>query len=530
MSKKLYFVASLLIVVSMLLAACASTATTEPAAQPTTAPAQPTTAPATVAPTEAPAATNTPAPAPATDTPAAPAATEGPTLTPTLTPYPVAKCEGGRVCVTWYIGLGTGSDAGQLPVEQSVVDDFNKSQDKVQLIMQVVPNASARDTLSTMIASGAGPDIVGPVGFSGSNAFYGQWLDLAPYIKSNNVDTSMFDASLMTMYQTEQGQVGLPFAVYPSALWYNTALFDQAGLEYPPAKYGDKYKMPDGTMVDWSWDTVAKVGQLLTVDANGKNSTEDGFDVTKVIQFGFDWQWEGHPNYWGAYWQAGTLYTGNTKGSYAAVIPDAWKASWTWTNDGIWGPKPYIVNSSYAGSADYGSGNTFSSGKIAMTTMPSWYTCCVNPLKTFDFAAMPTYNGKVGGRIDADTFRILKSTKNPNEAFQAMLYLETTGIQKLLIGDATTPAAYGAVPSIAKYRQPFLDAKMVTFPQLKNLQTLMDGLQYPDAPSAEGWTPNYNEAWSRVAQFGTLVTSTKGLDLAKEMDTLVSDLTKIFNK
>jgi len=83
--------------------------------------------------------------------------------------------------------------------------------------MEVIPNASARDTISTEIAAGAGPDIVGPVGWVGSNAFVGQWLDIAPYVASSGYDTSKFEAALVKSYQTEAGMVGLPFAVYPSA-------------------------------------------------------------------------------------------------------------------------------------------------------------------------------------------------------------------------------------------------------------------------------------------------------------------------
>ncbi len=63
------------------------------------------------------------------------------------------------------------------------------TQNAIHLGMEIIPNASARDTLSTEIAAGAGPDIVGPVGWIGSNAFGGQWLDIAPYLQSTNYDS-----------------------------------------------------------------------------------------------------------------------------------------------------------------------------------------------------------------------------------------------------------------------------------------------------------------------------------------------------
>src|SRR5689334_17445647 len=226
--KKSLFVTSLLIIASMILTACGGAAATQ-------APA-----PATEAPTAAPAATEAPT--------AAPAATEAPTAvppTPTLTPYPVADCQAGKTCVRWFVGLGTGTNVEQIAVQEAVVKDFNSSQDKIQLILEIIPNnSSTNDILSTEFASVNGPVIVGPVGWAGSNAFYGQWLDIGPLIKSSGFDTSIFDPALIKFYQVEgQGQVGLPFAVFPGAMYYVPAMFDEAGLSYPPTKYGDKYTL-----------------------------------------------------------------------------------------------------------------------------------------------------------------------------------------------------------------------------------------------------------------------------------------------
>ena len=114
------------------------------------------------------------------------------------------------VQIRWFVGLGTGTDAHQIEIQQQVVDAFNASQENITLVLEVVPYDSARDTLSTQIAAGAGPDIIGPVGIGGSNDFIGQYLDLAPLMDAANYDTSVFNEALVTFYQTEEGQVGLP--------------------------------------------------------------------------------------------------------------------------------------------------------------------------------------------------------------------------------------------------------------------------------------------------------------------------------
>jgi len=508
MRKTFYIVTALVMIASMLLAACG---TPTPAAQP---------------------ATDTPAPvAGDTDTPAAPADTDTPAPTATLTPYPMADCQTGKVCVRWFIGLGTGTDPVQLTAEQSVVDDFNASQDKIQLIMEVVPYASAKDTILTEIAAGNGPDVIGPVGWNGSATLHGQWADLKAEIAAIPEVTAKFDPALVKSYESSEGQIGLPFAVYPSAIFYNASLFDEAGLEYPPAKYGANngpatYKL-DGKDVEWNWDTVKTVAQRLTVDANGKNASEDGFDKTKVVQYGFTWNFEGQPSYLGAFWANGSYLKDDGK---TVEFPEAWKAAWKWTYDGIWGTQPFIPNGQVQGSADFGNGNPFNSNKVGMVDQPVWYTCCMGTVTSWDAGALPAYKGKVAGRVDADTFRIWKGTQHKAEAFQVLTYLVTTGVQKLIIGSKDLPAAYGALPARAEDQAPWLEAKKVQFPWVKNWDVVTAGLSFPDAPSAESWFPNYNEGWNATGAEYSRWLNTGDLDMDKEIETFLSDLQAIVDK
>lgn len=453
----------------------------------------------------------------------APATTTAPQATNTPGGAVVPPTE--KVDVRWFVGMGTGTDPVQVRAELAVVNQFNASQDAINLILEIVPFDSAKDVLSTQIAAGNGPDIIGPVGWGGSNAFFGQWLDLTPYM--GGIDQSLFNPALVSMYETSEGQVGLPFAVYPSVIFYNTKLFDEAGLNYPPAKYGEKYKMPDGTEADWSWETLTAVSKLLTIDGAGKNATEEGFNKDDVKQYGYTWQFENHPNYWGSFWANGSMVAADGK---TAQAPDAWKASWKWTYEAIWGAQPFMGNAAVEGSQDYAGGNPFNSNKVAMTDQPFWYTCCMGDVKTWDAAAMPAYNGTVAGRIDADTFRVWKGTKNPQQAFEVLKYLVTDAVQILIVGSKDMAAAYGAIPALTSAQEEWRAQKAVAFPWVKNLDTVIAGLSYPDVPSAEGYMPNYNEAWTRGGTFANLLRNTAGLDLDKEINTYITELQDIFNK
>ncbi len=58
------------------------------------------------------------------------------------------------------------------------------------------------------------------------------------------------------------------------------------------------------------------------------------------------------------------------------------------------------------------------------------------------------------------------------------------------------------------------------------------GLSYPDAPSAEQWQPNWNEAWARQQTLWDLIQNTPPdqLDFDAEWQKMIDDLNVIYNK
>ncbi len=425
---------------------------------------------------------------------------------------------GEPVKIRWFVGLGAGSDAEVKDAQQAVVDEFNSAHKDIQIVLEIVAVKTAKDVLSTEIASGNPPDIVGPVGVSGSNTFQGLYLDLAPYIQKTNYDLSQFDDSAVDFYKEPgQGQVGLPFGAYPSFLYYNKDLFDQAGLAYPPHKVGEKYKMPDGTEKDWTVDTMADLAMLLTVDKQGLNATEAGFDPKNVVQFGYQGQWIDLGDM-ASLFGAGHFDDGTGK----AQIPDQWRTGLKWYYDGIW-TKHFIPTSAYSQSDLFGKGSEFNSGHLAMGLTHLWYTCCVDGVKNWDAAVVPSYNGKITATVDVDTFRILKATKNPDQAFEVLTYLLGPASGKLL-------ALYGSMPARKADQAAFFATLDKKYPQGVDWQVVRDMTQYPDIPSNEANMPNYQKAYDRMGALQTLMYSTEGLDMDAELTKLQSDLQAIFDE
>lgn len=422
-----------------------------------------------------------------------------------------------KVTIVWFVGLGAGGQPEQIEAQNKVVADFNASQDAIELEIVIADNNVAPDTLSTLIASGDGPDIVGPVGNTGSNRFAGNWLDLEPFVESTGYDLSQYPEAAVDFYRTEEGLIGLPFATFPSFLWYRISLFEEAGLEMPPSAYGEPYVL-DGEEVPWNWDTIAEIGKILTVDANGYDATEEEFDPENIIQWGFTIQWSdprGVPIHFGS----GSLYDPETGD---AVMPDSFREGWNWIYNAIWTDN-FMPNDAEVGSDLLGAGNPFSSGNVAMASTHLWYTCCIEDTD-WQAAPMPANaDGEIVAKLHADTFRILNSTDNPDEAFEVLSYLLGEASLELL-------SVYGGMPARLEDQNKRFDDLNAKYTQGVNWDVVIESLNYPDNPTHEAWMPNYNKAESLLQNFVTLYGGTPGLDMDAELDKLVADLQAVFDE
>jgi multiple sugar transport system substrate-binding protein len=512
---------------AMILAACGGTpaassptavpATNAPAEQPTAAPAEQPTAAA-----EEPTAAAEPTSAPEEPTAAAdaePTAEVPPTPTQVNISTFDQAAAGNRTVVRWFVGLGAGTQPPQIPLEMQAVDKFNESQDEIYLSIEIIDNRQAYNVLATRIASGDVPDIIGPVGVRGRNGFKGQLLDLSSLIQSTNFDVTQFPQELVEYYNVEeQGQIGLPYAIYPSFIYFNKDLFDEAGLPYPPQKYGEQY---DGK--EWNMETLREVAMKLTVDEAGNDATSPDFDPTKVEQFGLHAQWVNQDiRALGSFFTPGTLVGPDGK----AQIPEAWREAVKWWYAAIH-TDHFAPSDPYINSDPFGNTNVFNTGKLGMAWTHIWYTGGLDgpetgSVKNWDIAVMPSYNGKPTSKLHADTFSIMKGTKNPEAAFEVLQFLmKSPELQE----------AYGAMPALTSEQPNYfanLDEKYA--PLEINWQVAIDSLAYPDDPSHEEDMPNFVKAQNDLQTFTTTLRNDPDLDVDAGLDELKQTLDQTFSE
>jgi ABC-type sugar transport system, periplasmic component len=452
-----------------------------------------------------------------------------PSAVPSTSIGPATVPPGGPVAIKWFCCLGAGDDPSQLKVEAQIVTNFNASHPNIHLVFDHAAYLGARDALSTELGSGNGPDIIGPVGVGGAEAFHGQWLDLAPLIAKNNYDLSQYSQGAVDFFKIgAEGQVGIPFAIYPSELYYQPDMFDEIGLKYPPQHYGNKYTMPDGSQVDWNYDTLRTIAMQLTFDKSGKDATQAGFDSKSIVQYGFEPQRDDLRGL-GAYWGAGKFLADDGK---TVQIPAAWATAWKWVYTGIWKDHFIETNAVWNSQAFNAGGYTFNSGKVAMQENFLWNVCCITEAgKNWNLAAIPANNGQVTAAFNADTFRILKSTKHPDEAFTVLTYLLGDASKDLLNAYTGFPARTTSQADFYQQLSQQKDDKgKPIYPPNVNWQVATDGVQYADNPNFEAYMPGYNQSLDLITKFLTRWTSTPGLDMDSEITTLQTQLQAIWDK
>jgi multiple sugar transport system substrate-binding protein len=464
-------------------------------------------------------------PAPASQPAASEAAAASPTAPPAVTPEPLPQGPGpnGGVIVRWFVGLGAGGQPQQLQAESEFVNAFNASQKDVYIALEIYNNNVAANILKTQIAAGNAPDIIGPVGVEGLNLFRDQLLDLQPLIDSTGYKVEGVSQELVDFFKLGENDatIGVPFAVYPSFLYFNKDLFDEAGVPYPPSKVGDKYEGKD-----WDIAALRDVAMKLTVDKNGNDATSADFDPANVVQWGFDMQYaDNSPRAEASLWGGNALVADD---GVTAQIPESVRTGEKWFNDGVW--KDHFIPSTKQIQSDLlDKGNEFESGNLAMNESHSWFTCCVYPaapaapkVKNFGFAIAPSVDGKITAKLHADTFSLLKSTKVPDAAFKAMT---------ALVASSELLTLYGGMPADPSKQQAFFDSTNANFPGQTLDWTIPQAmLDYPDVPNHQSWVPNYAKAKPAWQAFQNKYRSTEGVDIDAELDTLQKTLQGIYDE
>ena len=173
--------------------------------------------------------------------------------------------------LTFYFG----ANPQEADTRQTIIDAFMEQYPQITINPQVA-EGNATQELQIQFAGGAGPDIMMAWELDyASLATRGIYRDLNEFIDNDpefaEVVATDHIPELLSMFSWEGAQYVLPEQFAGVALYYNTAMFEEAGVEPPPADWTDS---------SWNYDRFLEAAQALTIEDGGR-----------VSQYGFVDAW-----------------------------------------------------------------------------------------------------------------------------------------------------------------------------------------------------------------------------------------------
>ena len=190
---------------------------------------------------------------------------------------PAAAQDPVTVTISTWAGV---DEAAEL---QELIDEVNAENTEFQIVQEPIPG-DYYTTVKTQLAGGTGADLYWMDQNHMALASEGIFLPLDECLAGSEPQTagdlSDYFPGILAVNQVDGQTYGLPWIAQPVVLYYNTDLFDAAGVEYPEA--------------GWTWDDFMEKAKALTLDTDG-----DG----NVDQYGF--VNDGWPPPFIFIWQAG---------------------------------------------------------------------------------------------------------------------------------------------------------------------------------------------------------------------------------
>ena len=170
-------------------------------------------------------------------------------------------------------------DQNQPPAYQACADAFEKQNPDIKIKITQTGWMNYWDALSAAFVSGTAPDVITDhlsryPEFIANNLL----VDIGPLIARDKVPTDIYFGGLVKVWGRDGKQYGLPKDWDTIAVVYNKPMLEKAGID--PKSLSDlNWNPKDG-------GTFGKLIAKLSVDANGKNGLEAGFDPKNVKQYG----------------------------------------------------------------------------------------------------------------------------------------------------------------------------------------------------------------------------------------------------
>ena len=144
-----------------------------------------------------------------------------------------------------------------------------------QVALQTTPQSGMLEKMNAQLASGTLPDVVRLQGLLAQRWIRQQaFVDLTAYTDNAAFELDDYYAGPLDQFRWNDGLYGMPDTAAPDLVFYNLDMFDASAVPYPDDS--------------WTFEDMRRAAVLLTLDADGRNPTEPGFDPATIQQWGWN--------------------------------------------------------------------------------------------------------------------------------------------------------------------------------------------------------------------------------------------------
>ncbi len=371
--------------------------------------------------------------------PAAPAqaptsapAGQGTVAAPTALPPTAAP---GATTVTMFESCWDGEHiaAGKLLYEQ-----FRKDNPTINLVDRWPVGEDWNADLLSALAAGDQIDAVmwcaSPFNFIDEGKIY----DLKPLIDADTAfDKNDFYPEMTGVWTVDGKVYGWPYNYATTALYYNTKMFQAAGVEFPT--------------LEWTWEDILAAAQKLTKDTGDPSTQKWGYlfrrvDIEHMVQ------------------SFGGNYVNGDEKRCDFTKPETIEGL-QFFSDMLYKYKVSPQSAQMAGQDEVA---MFASERVAMVGLPEWALLEFNRSHEkqgleYDVTLMP--KGRVGRktRVRPSAVSIMKSTKDPKLAWEACKFVLSPGYEKKM--QVEIPEAPPSRKSVNEYKW----KESLTYPKSREL-------------------------------------------------------------
>jgi multiple sugar transport system substrate-binding protein len=320
-----------------------------------------------------------------------PAATESTAEEPVAEEPAAEEPAGDKVTIRLTTWAGV-DEAAEL---QAVIDEINANETAFQIVHEPAP-ADYYTKVQTALAGGTAPDLIWLsqeyiAGFSKQGALLEVTDCMAQHTDVPAANLDDYFPDILKTASFEDRLYGLPWIAQPTVLYYNTALFEAAGVDQPTA--------------DWTWDDFKEAAAALTQDTDSDGTND---------QWGFTMN--GWPPPQMFVWQAGGDVVADDLSGSPIDSPEAIEGFQFYADmiyDDVHTPPEAIIQ-------EQGFGEMFKAGKIAM--FMGGAADDLDRVDGLDVSVVPVPAGPAGRQTFAWTAStvVAAQTENPDLACEAL--------------------------------------------------------------------------------------------------------------